>query len=315
MKAIVQDRYGLADVLALREIGKPTPGHGEVLIKVRGSSVNYGDHVMMTGQPYASRLVLGFQRPKHAVLGMDVAGIVEAVGAGATRFKVGDAVYGEANRTYAEYVCVSERRLAYKPANMSFEMSAAFPVAAITALQGLRDKAGVKPGDKVLINGASGGVGTFAVQIARAFGAEVTAVCSTRNVDMVRALGAAHVVDYTQEDFSQTSARYDAIFDLVGTASIGACRRILAPGGVYVSSVGRMGWSLKSLLASFIPGPGKVVLFAAKPTAADLDVLRHMAEAGQIEPVIDRRYTLSEVPSAMRAQGQGHARGKSIIVL
>ena len=312
MQAIVQESYGCPEVLELREVERPVAQEGEVLIRVHGSSVNYGDWVVMTGQPYAARLFLGLLRPKQAIVGHDVAGVVVAVGARVRRFKPGDEVYGELTTAYAEYVCAPEDSVALKPANLDFEQAAAVPVAAMPGLQGLRDLAKVKPGDKVLINGASGGVGTFAVQIAKALGAEVTGVCSTRNLDMVRSIGADHVVDYTQTDFSQTTERYEVIFDLVGSASLRACTRILSPRGVYIASVGRLGWSLKSALASLI-SPQRVKVLAAHPDASDLAALRELIEAGAITPVIDRRFSLSEVPAALAHFSRGHARGKSVI--
>lgn len=314
MKAITRDRYGLPDVLRLREVARPSAGAHEVLVRVHASSVNFADWVMLTGTPHAARLVFGLFRPRHPVLGRDIAGRVVAVGPGVTRFAPGDEVFGEFTGAYAEYVRVPERCLARKPSNLSFEEAATLPVAAMPALQGLRDKAKIRPGHRVLINGASGGVGSFAVQIAKALGAEVTGVCSTSNCDWVRKIGADHVVDYTREDFTRTSRRYDAIFDAVGSAPIAACTRILSRTGVYVSSVGRMGWSLKALFASLLPG-SQVVVLAARSTPRDLTALAELIEAGAVKPVIDRRYTLDEVPGALRRQGEGHARGKSVITV
>ncbi|WP_106094098.1 NAD(P)-dependent alcohol dehydrogenase [Enhygromyxa salina] len=314
MKAIVQLGYGRPDVLELREIDAPLIGDDEVSIRVRASSINHADWLILMGEPLPLRLVYGLLRPRNPVIGMDMAGEVVAVGAAVTQFKPGDEVYGEIAGAYAERVSVRQDQIALKPANLGFEQAACMPVAAMTALQGLRDKAKVQPGHKVLINGASGGVGTFAVQIAKALGAEVTGVCSTRNLDLVRSLGADHVLDYTKGDFTATAERYDVIFDLVGSASISACRRVLSPSGVYVSSVGRTGWLLRALLLSLAPGRNVVVL-AAQPTQADLQVLAQMVEAGAITPVIDQRYTLSEVPQALRRQGEGHARGKSAIAI
>jgi NADPH:quinone reductase-like Zn-dependent oxidoreductase len=312
MQAIVRDRYGAPEVLALRDIAVPAPRDHEVRVRVHASSVNPADWFSLTGRPLAARLAFGLMRPRDAVLGMDVAGEVEAVGARVTRFRVGDAVYGEAARAYAEHACVAEDRLALKPRNLSFEEAASVPLAGITALQGLRDSAKIKHDSHVCINGASGGVGTFAVQIARALGAEVTGVCSTRNAELVRSIGADHVIDYTREDFTAHAKRYDAILDLVGSASIARCRRALRPGGVYISSVGRLGWIGKSFFASLLPGP-RVAVLVTKATPQDLAVLTELAEAGALRPVIDRRYALAEVPEALRRQGEGHARGKSII--
>jgi len=315
MQAITQDRYGLPEVLSLGHIDRPVPRDHEVLIQVRASSVNAADWILMRGRPYLARLATGLRRPSQPVLGMDAAGRVEAVGPGVTRFRPGDEVYGEVTGAYAEYACGHEDKLALKPASASFEQAAACPIAGVTALQAMRDKAEVQPGDKVLIIGASGGVGTFAVQIARALGAEVTGVCSTRNLDLVCSLGAAHTVDYTREDFTRGAARYDAILDLIGSAPISACRRITRPGGVYISSVGRLGRSLAALSASLVPrfGSGRVTLLAAQANHRDLSALGELVESGEVEPTIDRRYSLAEVPEALRRQGEGHARGKSVI--
>jgi NADPH:quinone reductase-like Zn-dependent oxidoreductase len=312
MHAIVRSQYGTPEVLTLRTVPRPAPAADEVLVQVHGSSVNFGDWVMLTGRPYLARLMTGLFRPKRAGFGLDVAGVVQAVGADVVAVKPGDAVFGEAADTHAEWVCVPEGRLALKPAGVTFEQAATLPVAGVTALQGLRDRAGVQPGQRVLVNGASGGVGSFAVQIAKALGAEVTAVCSGRNAAWVRALGADTVVDYSEADFTQTSVRYDVIFDLVGSASVAACRRILQPSGVYISSVGRLGRVLKALAASVLPGP-KVALFAAMPSPADLAALAALVESGSVTPAIDQRYRLDEVPEALRRQGAGHAQGKSVI--
>jgi NADPH:quinone reductase-like Zn-dependent oxidoreductase len=270
----------------------------------------------LTGKPYPARLVFGLFRPRQKIPGMDMAGQVESIGSNVHRFRPGDEVFGEIRGAYAEYVCVVEEKLARKPPGLSFEQAASVPVAAVSALQGLRDSARLQPGHRVLINGASGGVGTFAVQIARALGAEVTGVCHASGVELVRSLGAEHVVDYTREDFSRGSQRYDAILDLVGSASLPACRRLLTPQGVYVSLVGRTGWSLNALLASFWPwGQGRVTLLVTQPRPEDLEFLANLITSGQVKPVVARRFALSEVPEALRMQGLGHARGKSIIVL
>jgi NADPH:quinone reductase-like Zn-dependent oxidoreductase len=314
MKAMVQDRYGLPDVLALQDIARPVPGEREVLLRVRATSLNPADWIFLTGQPYPVRAIAGWLRPRQRVIGLDVAGEVEAVGAAVTRFRPGDAVFGEIRGACAEYVCAGEDRLARMPTTLSFEQAAAVPVAAMPALQGLRDHARIRAGDRVLINGASGGVGTFAVQIARALGAEVTAVCSTRNVDLVRSLGAHRVIDYTREDFTRTPERHHAILDLVGSAPIAACLRVLRPGGVYVSSVGRTGWSLQAFLRSLLPG-SRVVPLVARSTPDDLAALAALIEAGQVTPVIDRRYTLPEVPDALRRVGAGHLRGKLVVAV
>lgn len=314
MHAIVQTVYGPPEALALREVDVPRVRADEVLVRVRASSVNPADWFITTGRPWAIRLWSGLLRPKPVYLGLDVAGVVEAVGPRVARFRPGDAVYGETRGAYARYATVPESRLARKPSNLSFEQAATVPVAGLTALQAMRDRARLRPGAKVLVNGASGGVGTFAVQIAKAIGAEVTAVCSTRNLELVRSIGADHVVDYRRASFTDTTARYDAILDLVGSAPIGACRRILAPNGVYVSSVGTLAWSLRAFLFSLVPGSNVTVL-AARPTADDLAALAAFIEAGQVTPVVERTFELGDVPRALKLQGEGHARGKSAITI
>src|SRR6266849_1828883 len=250
MQAIAQDRYGSPDVLKLREVDKPQPLDGEVLVRVHAAAVNTADWIALTGRPYAARLAFGFFRPKLRIPGIAMAGRVAAVGKTVTQFKAGDEVFGEVHSAYAEYVCVAADRIGSKPTNLTFEQAAAVPLAGITALQGLRDKARVQPGHKVLINGASGGVGTFAVQIAKALGADVTAVCSTRNVDIARSLGADHVIDYMREDFTQSKMRFDTILDLAGSRPLSDCMRLLTPNGVYVASVGRLGWVVKVNIAA-----------------------------------------------------------------
>jgi NADPH:quinone reductase-like Zn-dependent oxidoreductase len=309
MKALVRDRYGPPEAVELREIEVPTPSEREVLIRVRASSVNPADWYALTGSPWLARLFFGWPRPRDVVLGRDVAGEVVAVGPGVTRFRPGDAVYGEISRAWAEYVCAPEDQLGLMPSTLSFEQAAAIPIAGATALQGLRDKARVQPGQKVLINGASGGVGTFAVQIAKAMGAEVTGVCSPENLERVHALGADHVVDYTRQDF--TRGRYDVIFDLVGSAPLSACLSALTPAGVYLSSVGRLGWVLRAHLASL--RDRRVKVFTAWAKAEDLQELEDLVEAGALRPVLDRQYPLWEAPEALRRQGLGHARGKTTL--
>lgn len=289
----------------------PVPGPGEVRVRVRASSVNPADWFFLTGTPYPLRLVSGLFSPRRPVFGRDAAGVVDAVGDGVTRLRPGDEVFGEVESAYAEYVVAREDRLGPKPTNASFEEAAALPVAAITALQAMRDKARVRPGHRVLVNGASGGVGTFAVQIAKAFGAEVIGVCSARNAELVRRAGADAIVDYASEDFTATGP-YDSILDLVGSRPLRACLRALRPTGVYVSSVGRLGWSLKSALASLLPG-SRVRVVAAATTTEDLTVLRDLYEAGKLRSLVDRSYSLGEAPEALRRQGAGHARGKSVI--
>jgi NADPH:quinone reductase-like Zn-dependent oxidoreductase len=319
MIAVVHDRYGSPECLDLREIARPSPAPGEVLVRVRAASVNPADWVMLTGRPLAIRALAGIVRPRHGILGRDAAGVVEAVGAGVVHLHPGDAVFGQPlairGGAFAEYVCVPADRLAIKPARLSFEEAAACSLAGITALQCLRDHGRVGSGDEVLINGASGGVGTFAVQIAKALGARVTGVCSARNVDLVRGVGADAVVDYESEDFTRSEHRYDVILDLAGSRPLSACRRALKPSGRYVSSVGRAGWSLKALLASFFVRRPRVVVAHASQTPADLATLAALLASGAVTPVLERRYTLREAREALRHQGEGHARGKSVVIV
>jgi NADPH:quinone reductase-like Zn-dependent oxidoreductase len=323
MKAIVYRCYGPPGILKLEEIAKPGPADDRVLVKVRAASVNPLDWHYMRGEPYFMRAMAGVGAPNSTQMGVDFAGTVEAVGKNVTRFKSGDEVFGGRDGAFAEYVSVGENgSLALKPANLSFEQAAAVPVAAITALQALRDKGKIQPGQNVLINGASGGVGTFAVQIARAFGAKVTGVCSTRNLAMVRAIGADRVIDYTQEDFTQNPDRYDLIIDTVGTHSLWEYRRVLKPDGalVMVGALDKGHWlgplwsSVKALaVAPFISQ--KFIFFLADLRQADLGALRDLLAAGKVTPVIDRTYGLSEVPAAIGYLEQGHARGKVVITL
>jgi NADPH:quinone reductase-like Zn-dependent oxidoreductase len=326
MKAIVYHQYGSPSVLGLREAEEPTPRADEVLVKVRAASVNPADWHLLRGEPYVARLQLGLRKPKVRVLGCDVAGQIEAVGETVEMLRAGDDVFGSPFMNgfgvFAEYVCVSEDLLAPKPANLSFEQAAAVPLAASTALQGLRDHGGIAPGQKVLIIGASGGVGTFAVQIARAFDAEVTGVCSNRNVEMVRSLGADHVIDYTREDFTQCGQRYDLIFQLAGTRSPSECRRALAPKGTLLLSsgesegrwIGPVGRIIKALaLSPFVSQ--KMASFTVKPNKEDLGFLKQLIEAGKLQPVIDRTYPLSETPEAIGYLENGHARGKVVITV
>ncbi|MCI0804702.1 MAG: NAD(P)-dependent alcohol dehydrogenase [Chloroflexi bacterium] len=321
MKAIVRYKYGTPDVLELKEVDKPVARDDELLVKVHAASVNAADWFGLTGLPYIVRPAFGTIRPRHKIPGQDLAGTVEATGRNVTQFKPGDEIFGESHDTFAEYVCVPEKGMALKPAVLSFEEAAAVPLAALTALQGLRDIGKVQPGHSVLINGASGGVGTFAVQISKAFGAEVTGVCSTRNMEMVRSIGADHVIDYNKQDFTGTDKRYDVVFDLVGGPSLSACRSALNPGGILVMSAGGDGrWigPIGRILKAIVTGPfvkNKMKPFVASPNTADLDELRDLIEAGKLSPVIDRRFTLPEVPEAMRLQGEGHARGKTVIVI
>jgi len=325
MKAITYQNYGSPDVLKCEEIEKPTAGDNQVLIKVRAASVNPLDWHYVRGTPYFMRVQSGLRRPKVTRLGVDFAGTVEAVGRDVKRFRPGDEVFGGRTGAFAEYVCVREdRAVALKPANLTFEQAASVPIAAITALQGLRDRGQVQPGQKVLINGAAGGVGTFAVQIARSFGAEVTGVCSARNVDMVRSIGADRVIDYTQQDFTRTEQRYDVLLDNVGNRSLSDCRRVLNPRGRYVLIggggpddgrwIGPLIRVLKMLVLSRFVSQD-MVFFMAQLKQEDLTLLGDLMQAGKVTPVIDRRYRLSETPEAIRYLEEGHARGKVVITL
>ena len=326
MKAIVYHNYGSPDVLRCEEIEKPTPADDEVLIEVRAASVNPLDWHFVRGIPYFLRMMAGLSKPKITRLGVDLAGKVEAVGRNVTRFKPGDEVFGTGQGAFAEYACSREIKLALKPVRLTFEQAAAVPVAGITALQGLRDKGHVRPGQNVLINGAAGGVGTFAVQIAKSLGAHVTGVCSTRNVDMVKSIGADHVIDYTKEDFSQSAQRYDLIVDNVGNRSFSDCRRVMVASGMLVSNGGG---SVKENEGSWIgPGAGsiaalalsrfrsqKMVTILASVTNTDLTALKELMDAGKVTPVIDRSFRLIEVPDAIRYLEEGHARGKVVITV
>jgi NADPH:quinone reductase-like Zn-dependent oxidoreductase len=327
MKAIVCTQYGPPDVLQLTEISKPAPADDEVLIKICAASVNPLDAGTLPGPLVGRLLTGGLFTPKYKVLGADIAGRVEAVGRQATKFKPGDEVFGglfgglfggKGLGGFAEYVCTGEDRLALKPANLSFEDAAAVPVAAITALQGLRDKGRIQPGQKVVIDGASGGVGTFAVQIAKSFGAEVTAVCSTKNLDTARSIGADHVVDYTQKDFTQSGHCYDLIFGANAHHSIFDYLRALGPNGIFVMAGGGLPQMLQVLLLGPLfsrTGSKKVGSLLAKISNKDLVALKDLIQAGKIVPVIDRRYPLSGVADAIRYLGGGHARGKVVITI
>jgi NADPH:quinone reductase-like Zn-dependent oxidoreductase len=323
MKAISYDRYGSPDVLKCEETAEPVPADDEVLIKIRAAAVNPYDWHFMRGEPYAVRIAAGgLRRPKDRRLGADVAGEIEAVGRNITRFKPGDRVFGSCKGAFAEYACTSESKVVMKPDNVTFEQAASVPIAAFTALQGLRDKGQIQPGQKVLINGAAGGVGTFAVQIAKSFGAEVTGVCSTRNVEMVRSIGADQVVDYTQEDFTKSARRYDVILDCVGNHSFSECRRVLNPSGIYVGAggtsdnwmIGPLTRAIKAFILSWFVSQKQAIVLA-KPSKEDLTIMHDLMEAGKVTPVIDRRYSLREVPEAIRYLEQGHARGKVVITL
>jgi NADPH:quinone reductase-like Zn-dependent oxidoreductase len=326
MKAIVRCDYGLAN-LKLEEIEKPVPGDDQILVKVHAVSVNPYDWHFVEGTPYFMRgMGVGLRKPKDIRLGVDFAGTIETVGKNVTQFKPGDEVFGGRDGAFAEYVC---RRavgaVALKPAGLTFEQAASINIAGITALQGVRDKGKVQPGQKVLINGASGGVGTFAVQIAKSYGAEVTGVCSTRNVELVQSLGADHVIDYTKEDFTKGDQHYDVILDNVANHSLPECRRVLTPNGIYVliggggvneqGFVGALGKALNAAVYSrFVKQ--KMGMMMADPSTKDLTLLADMMQSGKIKPVIDRTYkSLSEVPDAIRYLEQGHARGKVVITV
>ncbi|HEX7927838.1 MAG TPA: NAD(P)-dependent alcohol dehydrogenase [bacterium] len=320
MKAIVTDRYGSPDVLRLEEVPTPVPKPGQVLVKVHAAAANPADWHLLRADPAFVRLMFGFRKPKFRVLGADIAGRVEAVGNGVAGLRVGDEVFGDLAGSgwgaYAEYVCVPEGVVVPKPKNLTFEQAASLPLAAGTAVQGLRDVGKVRPGSKVLIIGASGGVGTLAVQIAKVLGAEVTGVCSTRNVEMVRSLGADRVVDYTREDVVAGGVQYNAIFSLAGHRSIFDYRRILASHGIFVNAGGENGPLYQAaFLAPFVSlaGDKKFAMCVAKPNRADLEYIRDLCEAGKLKPVIDRRYSLREVPDAIRYIETGRARGKVVI--
>jgi len=322
MKAAIYTRYGPPDVVQIKDVEKPVPNENEVLIRVRAASVNPYDWHFMRGMPYLLRIMAGLRKPKDTRLGADVAGQVEAIGKNVTQFKAGDEVFGTSRGAFAEYARTTEKTLVMKPTNVTFEQAASAPIAALTALQGLRDKGHVQPGQKVLINGAAGGVGTFAVQIARSFGADVTGVCSTRNVELVRSIGTSQVVDYTQEDFTTSARRYDIILDAVGNHSLSACRRVLNPKGTLIMAGGTAGrWMIGAMTRGIRAGvvsrfvSQNMVGVLAKSTQGDLTILGELMATGKVTPVIDGRYSLSEVPEAIRYLETGHARGKVVITL
>lgn len=321
MKAIVFEKYGAPDVLELKEIEKPTPKDDEVLVKIQAAAANPLDWHLMRGAPFIARLGNGLMKPKSNLLGADMAGLVEAVGSSVKEFQPGDAVFGDIfPGGFAEYVCATEDKLALKPANLSFEEAASVPVAAFTALQGLRDTGHIQAGQKVLVNGASGGVGTFAVQIAKAFGAEVTGVCSTRNLDMVRSIGADYVIDYTKEDFTKNGQQYDLIYDAVGNRSVSDMKRALTPNGICAVA----GFTTLSRLFQVVflgawvsmTGSKKIGLMGtAQSNKKDLVYIKELLETGKVVPVIDRCYPLSETAEAIRYLEEGHARGKVVILV
>ena len=321
MKAVVYESYGSPEVLHLRTIEKPEVGDDQVLVRVVAASVNPLDWHRMRGEPYVMRASEGWLKPKNTGLGADLAGVVETVGKNITEFQPGDEVFGMSMKTCAEYVRVSVEAIVPKPANLTFEQAASVPVAAITALQGLRDKGNLRPGQKVLINGAAGGVGTFAVQIAKSLGADVTGVCSTRNVELVRSLGADHVIDYTREDFSRNGQSFDLILDSAGNRSLSDYRRVLSPNGTFVLVggppgrwLGPMALAIKVVLASRFVSQ-RLLTFLSKRNKDDLLFLKELIEAGKVTPVIDRAFPLSEVPEAIRYLEAGHARGKVVITV
>ncbi|MGG3797616.1 NAD(P)-dependent alcohol dehydrogenase [Metabacillus fastidiosus] len=322
MKAITYSNYGSPDVLELKEVAKPVPEDNQVLVKIHAASVNYGNLVLLKGKPYLARLVFGLLKPKYKIPGGDIAGQVEAVGKNVKLFKPGDEVFGDLSGcgwgAFAEYVSVPESVLAIKPANVSFEEAAAVPMAAVTALQGLRDKGGILSGQKVLINGASGGVGAFAVQIAKSFGAEVTGVCSTRNLDILRSIGVDHAIDYTKEDFTKKDQCYDLILAVNGHHTIPAYKRVLSSNGTFV----HVGGSEAQLFQTMVLGPWismtgskKMRSLLQRANQKDLLFMKELLEAGKVKPVIDRCYKLNEVPEAFRYFEEGHAQGKVIITM
>ncbi|HYL63376.1 MAG TPA: NAD(P)-dependent alcohol dehydrogenase [Candidatus Methylomirabilis sp.] len=322
MKAAIYTRYGPPDVVQITDVEKPAPKDDEVLIRIRAASVNPYDWHFMRGEPYPLRLGTGLRKPKVQRLGVDAAGQVEAVGKNVTQFKAADAVFGMSKGAFAEYACASASKVVLKPDSVTFEQAASAPIAALTALQGLRDKGQIQPGQKILINGAAGGVGTFAVQIAKSFGAEVTGVCSTRNAEMIRSIGADHAIDYTQEDFTQRPQRYDLILDCIGNHSLSACRRVLTPKGTYLIVGGPAGaWMIgfaarlikSAVMSRFVSH--KVGFVPAKARQEDLTTIGQLIASRRVTPVIDRRYKLNELPEAIRYLETGHARGKVVITL
>jgi NADPH:quinone reductase-like Zn-dependent oxidoreductase len=318
MQAIVQDTYGSADVLHLSEIDRPQVGAGQVLVRVHAAGVDFGVWHLMAGIPYAVRLVMGLRRPRNPVRGLEVAGVVEAVGANVTAFKPGDEVFGASDGSFAEYARASQTKLLHKPSNLTFEQAAVVPVSATTALAGLR-AAKVVAGQKVLIVGAGGGVGSYAVQLARSMGAEVTGVCSTSKLEFVRSIGATHAIDYTREDFADGTRRYDAIIDLAGSRSISHLRRALTRTGTLVIIGGEGGgqWlGMRRQLWSQVVGFVSRQRFRSPlglVNQKDLGLLKDLIEAGRIMPIVDHSYPLSEVPAAVRLLAEGHSRGKSVI--
>ena len=315
MKAMVYYKYGSPDVLELKEIEKPVPNDDEVLVKVHAAAVTPLDWHFLTGTPYLARIMAGLFKPKNNILGIDMAGRIEAVGTNIKQYKLGDEVFGRSNGSYAEYACAPVTELFLKPIGMSFEKAAAIPLSTFTALICLCDLGQMKSGIKVLINGASGGVGTLAVQIAKSFKAEVTGVCSTRNLDLVHSIGANWVIDYTREDFTQRGVYYDLIFDAVGKRSFSDCKRALSPKGIYVTTAFSPTIALLGLWVSMIGSRKMIPMFPKGPGKNIRELFEKLLEAGKITPVIDRCYTLNEVPEAFRYYGKGHTRGRVVITL
>jgi len=322
MKAAVYIRYGPPDVVQITDVQKPVPTDNQVLLRVRAASVNPLDWHFMRGTPYFLRLMTGLRKPKLTRLGVDVAGQIEAVGRSVTQFKPGDEVFGSCRGAFAEYACASESALAMKPENVTFEQAASVCVAALTALQSLRDKGQIQPRQRVLINGAAGGVGTFAVQIAKWFGADVTGVCSTRNVDMVRSIGADRIIDYTQEDFTKGGQRYDLILDCIGNHSLSAFRRLLNPKGIYIAAGGpSTPWMIGPLACAITAAvwsrfaSKKLLMVLMRRSQEDLTIMHELMKTGKVTPVIDKHYRLSEVADAIGYLEEGHARGKVVITM
>jgi NADPH:quinone reductase-like Zn-dependent oxidoreductase len=314
MKAIVYNKYGPPEVLGFQEIETPAVNDHELLVKVHAASVNWLDWHFLTGTPFLARIMAGLFKPKNNVLGIDLAGQVEVVGASVMQFRPGDEVFGSTSHgCFAEYVCVHKDEIQPKPTNITFEEAAAAGAAASVALQGLRDAGEIKAGQKVLINGASGGVGSFAVQIAKSFGTEVTGVCSAGNIDLVRSMGSDHVIDYTQDDFAQNGEFYNLIFDAVAKRSFSDCKHVLSTDGVYVTTEYSPGLALRGLLNSITSSVKFVPLSPHKPTKNDQAFVRKLLEDGKVTPIIDRCYPLREVPDALRYLSKGHAKGKVAI--
>ncbi|UOE62966.1 NAD(P)-dependent alcohol dehydrogenase [Priestia filamentosa] len=322
MKAIVCNKYGPPDVLELKEIKKPLPTENQILVKVHSASLNFGNLVLLKGKPFLARFAFGLTRPRYSIPGGDIAGKVEAVGKDVKLFQVGDEVFGDLSGCgwggFAEYVTVPEYALALKPANISFEEAAATPMAGVTALQGLRDKGKIKSGQKVLIYGASGGVGTFAVQIAKSFGVEVTGVCSTRNLEILHSIGADHIIDYTKEDFTKNEESYDLILGVNGSNSISAYKRVLKPNRNFV----HVGGSESQLFQTLVLGPfismtgsKKISNLLQRANQKDLNCVKELLDTGKVKPIIDKRYKLSEITEAFKYFQEGHAQGKVVITL